>query len=153
MPQRFACLGQAVGPDEAALRAMCLRLRVPLDCRELAELTWREQPAVDRCEAMDAAALLGLLERCDALRRPARCDALLRVCECIARGKSATASPPFTQGAYLRRVLHAALGVDTAGIAAHAANIGLHGPEVGAAIHDARREAIVAVFLEDKRSS
>lgn len=153
LSQRFACLGQAVGPDEAALRAMCRRLGVPLDCRELAELTWREHSAVDRCETMDAAGLLGLLERCDALRRPARCDAMLRVCECVARGSSATASLPFAQGAHLRHILHATLDVDTAGIAAHAAHIGLRGPEVGAAIHAARRGAIAAVLLAHKRSS
>ncbi len=146
LAQRFACLGHAVGPDLVALDAMCRRLRVPLQCRELAEVTAREQPGVVASEAMDAAALLGLLERCDALRRPERFEAMLAVCECIALAMQAPQEATFGQRALLQRVLRAALAVDTADVAARAIGHGLVGPGVGQAIHEARRQAIAATL-------
>jgi tRNA nucleotidyltransferase (CCA-adding enzyme) len=151
LPQRFACLGYAVGPDLAALGGLCRRLRVPLECRELAELTAREQQLVECSEALDAAALLGLLERCDALRRPERFEAMLLACECIVRGTTALQDEPFPQRAHLQGVLHAALEVDTAGVAARAAQLGVTGPAVGQAIHKARHQAIAAKLLPATR--
>ncbi len=140
LAQRFACLGHDVAP--AALNALCQRLRVTAECRELAEVTAREHGAVASSEALDAAALLDLLERCDALRRPARFEAMLLACECIARANPGRADEPWVQRAHLLRVLRAALDADTAGVAAHAAAAGLHGPQVGEAIQAARRQAI-----------
>jgi len=147
LPQRFACLGYAVGPDLAVLGGLCRRLRVPLECRELAELTAREQQLVESSEALGAAALLGLLERCDALRRPERFEAMLVACECIVRSTTALQDEPFPQRAHLQGVLHAALEVDTAGVAARAAQLGLIGPAVGQAIHEARHQAVAAKLL------
>ena len=144
LPQRFACLGHAAGPGLAPLSELCRRLRVPLECRELAEVTLREQDAVQHCEAMDAAALLGLLERCDAPRRPGRFEAMLLARECIAKGSAAELEAPFAQRAFLLRALRAMLQVDTAGIAAHTAEHGVTGPGVGEAIRAARRQAIAA---------
>jgi tRNA nucleotidyltransferase (CCA-adding enzyme) len=142
--QRFACLVQGQGHTE--LDALCRRLRVPLECRELAEVTLREHLAVNRSDTLDAAALLALLERCDALRRPARFLALLRVCECIARASAVhwSAAPH----ARLRRAMQVALEVDTAAIAAHASARGLSGPEVGRAVHEARQLAVAALLGE-----
>ena len=142
LPQRFACLGHADGPGLASLSELCRRLRVPLECRELAEVTLREQDTVQHCEAMDAVALLGLLERCDAPRRPRRFEAMLLACECISKGRAAELEEAFPQRAYLLRALRTMLQVDTAGIAAHAAVDGITGPGVGEAIREARRQAI-----------
>ncbi len=150
LPQRFACLGHATGPDLVALGTLCRRLRVPHDCHELAEVTLREQAAVDRCEALDPAAMLRLLERCDALRRPARFKALLLACECIARGGASAPDETFGQRELLVRALRAALDVDTTSIAAHSSGMGLSGPAIGAAIHDARCQAISATLLAIK---
>ena len=146
LAQRFACLGHALGTDLAALGALCQRLRVPLECRELAEVTAREQRGVEGSEALDAAALLSLLERCDALRRPERFDAMLLACECIARARQALHQGGYAQGVLLRLALRAALDVDTAIVAARAIEDGLVGPGVGQAIHEARRQAIAAVL-------
>ncbi|MFZ2649362.1 MAG: multifunctional CCA addition/repair protein [Burkholderiaceae bacterium] len=156
---RFACLGQGVAgrsadavprsepssraePDSAPLAALCRRLRVPVECRELAEVMVRELHAVLHCQALDAAALLRLLERCDALRRPERFEALLLACECVARAAQAAPDAAFAQRAYLQRVLQSAIGVATPGIAARAAELGVTGPGVGQAIHEARAQAI-----------
>lgn len=142
--QRFACMVQ--GHDRAALDTLCRRLRVPLECRELAEVTLREHAAVNRSETLDAAAVLALLERCDALRRSARFLALLRVCECIARASAIQLSA--APHARLQRALQVALEVDSAAIAAHASARGLSGPEVGRAIHEARQLAVATLLRE-----
>jgi tRNA nucleotidyltransferase (CCA-adding enzyme) len=140
LAQRFACLTHGAGA--AALNALCQRLRVPAECRELAGVTAREQVALAGSTALGAAALLDLLERCDALRRPARFEALLRVSECIADAGPGSIDPAVAQRAHLLRVLRAALDVDTAGVAVRATAAGSQGAQIGEAIQVARREAI-----------
>ena len=72
---RFA----ALLADTAAetISALCERLRVPNDYRELALLTARLQRRVANSAALDAAGVLELLEAADAFRRPHRFDLLL----------------------------------------------------------------------------
>ncbi|MEO7245307.1 MAG: multifunctional CCA addition/repair protein, partial [Rubrivivax sp.] len=99
---RWACLvhdlGKGTTPREqwprhighearsvALARALGERLRVPNDCRALAETVAREHGHVHRSGELGAAALLRLLERCDALRRPERFAEALLACECDAR--------------------------------------------------------------------
>jgi len=158
---RYACLchdlGKGTTPAEtlprhlghegrsvALLRALSERLRVPSECRELAEVVAREHGNVHRALEFGPAALLRLLERCDALRKVERFDAVLFACECDARGRLGQDDAPYPQRERLRRVQALALGVDTAAIASDAAARGLTGPAVGAAIHAARIEAIAA---------
>jgi tRNA nucleotidyltransferase (CCA-adding enzyme) len=158
---RYACLchdlGKGMTPAEglprhlghegrsvALLRALSERLRVPSECRELAEVVAREQGNVHRALEFGAAALLRLLERCDALRKVERFDALLFACECDARGRLGRDDAPYPQRKLLRRAQALALDVDTAAIATDAAARGLTGPAIGAAIHAARVEAIAA---------
>jgi len=117
---------------------------VPSECRELAEVVAREHGNVHRALEFGPAALLRLLERCDALRKVERFDAVLFACECDARGRRGQDDAPYPQRERLRRVQALALGVDTAAIASDAAARGLTGPAVGAAIHAARIEAIAA---------
>ena len=70
LPVRYAALF-AGGPADAA-DAAAARLRAPADCRELAVLAASASPQVRNARALDAAALVGLLEQLDALRRPER---------------------------------------------------------------------------------
>lgn len=132
---RYACLGHDLGKGTTPahilprhlghegrsvelLRALSQRWRVPRACHELAEVVAREHGNIHRCESLDAAATLRLLQRCDALRRPERFDAILLACECDARGRLHHEEAPYPQAAHLRRALQAALQVDTAAIAA-----------------------------------
>ena len=158
---RFACLGHDLGkgttpPDvlprhlghegrsAALLRGLCERLRVPTECRELADVVAREHGHVHRSAELGAAALVRLLERCDALRKPARFDAILLACECDARGRLGLEEQPYPQRPRLRQVQSLALSVDTAKIAAAVVQRGGVGPAIGAAIHAARVEAVEA---------
>ena len=130
----------------ALARALSTRLRVPVDCRELAEVVAREHGNVHRSGEFGAGALVRLLERCDALRKPARWDAILLACECDARGRAGLADTSYPQRERLRTVQAAALALDVGVVAAAAAERGLAGPAVGAAVHDARVAAIEALL-------
>jgi tRNA nucleotidyltransferase (CCA-adding enzyme) len=155
---RFACLCHDLGkgttprdqwPRHLAheqrsvelLRALCERLRVPVDCRELAEVVASEHGNVHRSGELNAAAVLRLLERCDALRRPERFAGALLACECDARGRLGREDAPYPPRERLQRAL-ALAQIDTGPIAAEGAARGLDGPQIGAAIRAARVKAI-----------
>jgi tRNA nucleotidyltransferase (CCA-adding enzyme) len=159
LPVRFACLGHDLGKGStpvdmlprhighearsvALVRQVCARWKVPVDCRELAEVVAREHGNVHRSESFDAAALLRLLERCDALRRPARFGEVLMACECDARGRLGLEERPYPQAARLRKALELAQAVDSAALAQDAAARGLTGPAIGDALRAARIQAV-----------
>ncbi len=146
LPVRFACLGHDLGkgstPADVLLKGVCERLRVPVDCRELADVVAREHGNIHRSETLGAAALVRLLERCDALRKPARFHDVLLACECDARGRLGMSEIAYPQRARLAQALVWAQSVDTARIAARAQADGLSGPKVGEQIHKARVMAV-----------
>jgi tRNA nucleotidyltransferase (CCA-adding enzyme) len=158
---RFACLGHDLGkgttPTDvlprhigheqrsvALVRDVCERLRVPLACRELAEVVAREHGNVHRSGEFGAAAVLRLIERCDAIRRPERFNEMLLACECDARGRLGLEASAYPQRERLGRALDLARSIDSAVVAARAVALGLSGPAVGEAIHRARADAVAA---------
>ena len=158
---RFACLmhdlGKGTTPADvlprhigheqrSALlsRGVCERLRVPVNCRELADVVAREHGNIHRSSGLGAAAVLRLLERCDAIRKPERFAEVLLACECDARGRLGFEETAYPQRGRLMAALSAARDVDTAPLAADAATAGLTGPQVGKHIQAARERAIEA---------
>ena len=156
---RFACLCHDLGKgttrvDELPrhlghegrsvnlLRDVCTRLRVPVDCRELAEVVAREHGNIHRSGELNAAALMRLLERCDALRRPDRFKDALLACECDARGRLGLSESPYPQRARLTAALAHALAADAAAVVAEAQARGVKGPGLADAVHAARVNAI-----------
>jgi tRNA nucleotidyltransferase (CCA-adding enzyme) len=132
------------GRSAKLAHALAERLRVPADCRELADVTAREHGNVHRSDGLDAAATLRLLERCDALRRPQRFEELLLACECDARGRLGLADRPYAPRPRLSRALHAALQADTAAVTRQALAAGLPGPAIGQHVRLARIAALTA---------
>jgi tRNA nucleotidyltransferase (CCA-adding enzyme) len=124
------------------LKAMSERLRVPVDCRELAEAVAREHGHVHQCEGLSPAALLRLLERLDAFRKPQRLPLIVQACECDARGRLGFDEKPYPQSAFLLRALEVACQVITADIAQQAMARGQQGPAIAKAIHLARIHAL-----------
>jgi tRNA nucleotidyltransferase (CCA-adding enzyme) len=156
---RFACLchdlGKGTTPAHllprhlqheqrgvALLRALCTRLKVPTECREIAEVVAAEHGHVHASGALGAQALLRLLDRCDALRRPQRFADVLLACECDARGRLGLEDRSYPQRDRLWRALALANSVDTAALAAQATERGLSGEQVGQAIRAARVQAL-----------
>jgi len=135
LPVRFACLTLGLAPE--AVMALCERINAPGECRDLAGLASRERAAVEGAGTLGAEALLGLLERTDAFRRPERLERLMEVCECdlCARGLARTAPR-----GRIRDARAAALEVDAAAIARE------HPQAVAAAVHAARAARIAAAL-------
>jgi tRNA nucleotidyltransferase (CCA-adding enzyme) len=159
LPVRFACLGHDLGKGTTPadvlprhlgheqrsvklLRALCERLKVPVGVRELAEITAREHGHVHASLDLGPAAQMRLLERCDALRRPARFAELLLACECDARGRLGFERRDYPQRTRLLQALAFARSVDTAAVAQRCAALGRAGPQIGEAIDAARVEAL-----------
>jgi tRNA nucleotidyltransferase (CCA-adding enzyme) len=158
---RWACLGHDLGKgntpadvlprhighegrSEKLVRAVGQRLRAPSDCQALAELMAREHSNVHRSGEFGPAAVLRLIERCDALRRPERFAELLLACECDARGRLGFEASAYPQRPRLAAALAVVQAVDTASVAADAAAQGKKGPAVGDAIGAARLQALTA---------
>ena len=156
---RFACLGhdlgkgttpvaewpRHIGHEERSarlLKALCLRLRIPNDCSELADVVAREHGNIHRSGEFGAAALVRLLERCDAFRKPERFADILLACECDARGRLGLSEQPYPQRQRLLGALTAAQSVNTAEVAAAAEAQGLSGSAIGQAVHTARTLAL-----------
>jgi tRNA nucleotidyltransferase (CCA-adding enzyme) len=159
LPVRWACLMHDLGKGStppalwprhhghetrsaALARQVAQRLRVPRECSELADVVAREHGHLHMSATLGAAALLRLFERCDALRRPHRFNEVLLACECDARGRTGREAWPYEPAARLPPLLQAALGVDTAAIAAQAAASGRRGPDIGTAVQAARIQAL-----------
>jgi tRNA nucleotidyltransferase (CCA-adding enzyme) len=156
---RFACLThdlgkgttpadilpKHIGHEERSaqlLRAVCERLRVPVECRELADVVAREHGNIHRSAEFGAGAVVRLLERCDAFRKPQRFDAVLLACECDARGRLGFEDSAYPQRPRLMNALHAAQAVQTHAIATAAQQQGVTGPKIGELIQQARVDAV-----------
>jgi tRNA nucleotidyltransferase (CCA-adding enzyme) len=124
------------------------RLRVPGDCSELAEVVAREHGNIHRSGELNAAAVMRLLTRCDAIRQSERFALVLQACEADARGRLGLEDTPYPQAQRLTLALQAALGVVTATIAAAAAREGLSGPHIGERIEAARVTAVDEALFE-----
>ena len=159
LPVRFSCLmhdlGKGTTPADVLprhigheqrsaklLRAVCERWRVPVELRELADVVAREHGNIHRSGELGAAALMRLLERCDAIRKPQRFDQVLEACECDARGRLGFEMRPYPQRQRLLRVLAAAQAVETRTVAERAAQEGAKGPKIGEAVARARTSAV-----------
>ena len=130
------------GRSVKLLQKVCERLRVPTDCKELAEVVAREHGNIHRSAELNAEAVMRLLERCDAIRQPERFARVLQACECDARGRLSFDDAAYPQAGRLLRAQQAALSVETAPIAAMAHQEGLRGPDIGKRIFAARARAL-----------
>ncbi|MCF8161279.1 MAG: multifunctional CCA addition/repair protein [Polaromonas sp.] len=163
LPVRLACLCHDLGKGNTPidilprhlgheqrsvglLQSLCLRLRVPTDCRELAEVVAREHSNIHRATGLDAAALVRLLERCDALRKPGRFAQILLACECDARGRLGYSDAAYPQRTRLQAVLEAAQGIDTREIASRAMAGGAKGKQIAEVMQAARVAAVRAAL-------
>ena len=115
---------------------------MPIDCRELADVVAREHGNIHRSAEFNAAAVVRLLERCDAFRKPARFADVLLACECDARGRLGLENSAYPQRPRLLQALAAAQAVVTRVVASEAQTAGLGGPEIGKLIHQARVSAV-----------
>lgn len=159
LPVRFAALmhdlGKALSEPEMLphhyrhevrglplVEAVCVRFKVPLECRELALLACREHGNVHQVLAMGAKGIVTLLERCDAFRRPQRFAQLLAVCEADFLGRPGYVLSNYRQPERLRGALVACQSIDAGAIAKACADKSQIAEHIQAA-----RQAAVSAFL------
>ena len=156
---RFACLTHDVGKGTTPahvlprhigheersvriLKGLCQRLRVPVECKELADVVAREHGNIHRSGELNASAIMRLLERCDAIRKPGRFADILLACECDARGRLGLHDSAYPQAKRLTDALASALSVATNSIATEAQLTGAKGEKIGELIRQARTQAV-----------
>ncbi|MBI1890364.1 MAG: multifunctional CCA addition/repair protein [Burkholderiales bacterium] len=159
LPIRFAALTHDLGKGETPreewpshhghearsvklVERVCLRLKIPNDCRDLALMTAREHGNVTRALELRSNTAVKLFERCDAFRKPQRFTDMLCASMCDHRGRAGLEAKPFPQAAHLERLLAAARQVDAGTIARRQSE-----PQrIAEAVHAARVEAVEAVL-------
>ncbi|KFB69852.1 multifunctional CCA addition/repair protein [Candidatus Accumulibacter vicinus] len=117
---------------------VCARLKVPVDCRDLALLVARCHGKVHRAHELTAATIVRLLEKTDALRRPGRFEQLLEACTCDFHGRLGWQDRPYPAPALFRQALVAVRSVNAAAIA-HACP---ERTQIAARLHAARVAAV-----------
>lgn len=127
----------------APLQALCARLKVPQEHRDLAVAACREHLNVHRLDELRDSTVHDLLLRCDAFRKPGRIDRLATVCEADKRGRLGHEDAAYPQADALRRLHAAACAVNARDLALDGLD-GLDGPAVGEALRKARIAAIHA---------
>ena len=134
-------LPKHIGHEHAGVKpviALCERLKVPVDHRELAVMACREHLNVHRLFELRDATVIELLTRCDAFRRPERIPWLATVCEADKRGRGGQQAADYPQGRALVDLHRAALQVSARDVVRE----GMTGGQIGEALQAARVAAV-----------
>ncbi|MCL2829121.1 MAG: multifunctional CCA addition/repair protein [Betaproteobacteria bacterium] len=122
--------------------ALCARLKLPGECRDLALLTVRYHGKIHRAAELRPATLVSLLEETDALRRPQRFEQLLQACRADFDGRGAAPDqesvPTYDAPPVLLCALAAMRNVDAAAIVRACADPS----HIPARLHEARAKAV-----------
>jgi tRNA nucleotidyltransferase (CCA-adding enzyme) len=135
-------LPRHIGHEHAGVKpviALCERLKVPVDHRELAVMACREHLNVHRLFELRDATVVELLARCDAFRRPERIPWLATVCEADKRGRGGQQDADYPQARALVDLHRAALQVSARDVVRE----GMMGVQIGEALQAARVRAVM----------
>ena len=159
LPARFAALthdlGKGTTPADvlprhighemrsvSLLGPLCERLRVPVECRELALLVARFHGDIYKIDQLRRTTAVTILERCDVFRRPERFEELLGACEADYRGRLGFEARDFPQSQAWRHAVAAARSVDAGAIARACQDPA----QIPLRVHEARVSAVTKVF-------
>lgn len=155
LPVRFAALmhdlGKGTTPKEmlprhighearsaSLLKEITKRLRVPTDCKELAQMVAKYHGKLHAVEEMRPSTLLSFLIELDAIRQPERLKLFLQACEADSRGRTGFEEREQPEAIRLLSALDAAYSVDAGAVAS-----GIETPEkIKTAVFEARLAAI-----------
>jgi tRNA nucleotidyltransferase (CCA-adding enzyme) len=124
--------------------ALCERLRVPTECRDLALVMARQHGRIHRAAELRPGTIVQLLQSADAFRKPERFARLLQACESDARGRLGLGDTPYPQAERMTAALKAAAAVDAGAIAKQYED----STRIKDAIHQARVAAVRAALNE-----
>lgn len=155
LPVRFAALmhdlGKGTTPKEmlprhighearsvSLLKEITKRLRVPTDCKELAQMVAKYHGKLHAVEEMRPSTLLSFLIELDAIRQPERLKLFLQACEADSRGRTGFEERAQPEAIRLLNALDAASSIDAGAVAR-----GIETPEkIKTAVFEARLAAI-----------
>ncbi|MBU2885670.1 multifunctional CCA addition/repair protein [Gilvimarinus agarilyticus] len=120
------------------IKALCRRLAVPNEHRDLALLVCEFHTHVHRALELKAATVNKLFKHLDVLRRPERIEPFLLACTADSRGRTGFETRPYPQADFLRGALMAASNVVPKDLIA----AGYSGAELGKQLEQKRLQAI-----------
>lgn len=106
------------------IQALCERLRVPADCRDLSLLVARFHGDIHRARELRPETIVRLFDQCDLWRKPERFTQILQACAADARGRTGHENDAYPQCDYLLACAAAAQAVSGGEIARDCADKG-----------------------------
>ena len=101
----------------ALVATLCERLRVPVECRDLALIMAKQHGNIHRAAELRPATIVQILQSADAFRKPERFARLLQACESDARGRLGFSERLYPQAGRMAAAFKAAAAVDAGAIA------------------------------------
>ena len=117
---------------------VCVRLRVPAECRDLALVHTREHLRVHLARELRPETLLELLEKLGAFRQGPRFAQVLLACEADAHGRTGFEDCEYPQTDYLRAAAKVAATIQASDVMGE----GVTGPEIGRRLAQRRVQAL-----------
>ena len=134
-------LPQHIGHEARGIhlvKDVCKRLRVPNDCKELAQIVSKFHGKLHQVLQMKPSTLLSFIVELDAIRQPERFKDFLRACEADSRGRNGLENHATPAADLMQKVLAAAMNVDAGAVAS-----AYDAPEeIKAAVFEARLDAV-----------
>jgi tRNA nucleotidyltransferase (CCA-adding enzyme) len=121
--------------------AVCKRLRIPNEYRDLAEHTARFHLHYHRALELKPSTIVRTLEQLDAFRKPDRFEKFLLASEADARGRPGYEDKSFQQGSFFRKAFKAAQSVDIKSLVAQ----GYSNRELAGKIREQRTRLVAAI--------
>lgn len=155
---RFAALvhdlGKALSPKEQwpkhhghgqkglpLIKALCSRLRVPNEVRDLALLVSDQHQNVHNAFELKAETIVKIFDKADFWRKPERLKQVILACTADLRGRTGFEEKKYPQGDYFQHCFDAANKIDIAAIIA----TGLQGVAIKHALHAKRVDMVASV--------
>lgn len=113
-------LPRHIGHEERSLKLVqdvSKRLRVPNDCKELAQIVAKFHGKLHQVKEMRPSTVLQFFTDTDAIRQPLRFQDFLAACECDIRGRTGYANCDFPEAGVLKDLLAAVARVDAGAVA------------------------------------
>jgi len=138
-------LPRHIGHEERGVRLLkdvCKRLRVPNDCKDLAQMVTKFHGKLYQTPQMRPSTLLEFLVELDAIRQPARFIDFLKACEADSRGRTSFEQCTMPASDLMLKVLEAASSVDAGAVASEHSE-----PEkIKVAVFEARLNAVKQIL-------
>ena len=154
---RFACLvhdlGKALTPESEwpshkghgfkglnVIKKFCKRLKVPNECRDLALLVSEHHTNIHSAFELRPSTIVGIMDKCDAWRKPARFQQMLQCCVADSKGRTGFELLPYPTAGFMWEAFQAASKVDIQAIISK----GFQGAEIKEKLNEQRIQLVKA---------